>query len=151
MSSSVTSQLLPQGRKNSTAGENLIKAIFAAVGICGIVAIFVIMGIGIRDSRDCTPSNDDPPRYDPNYPTYHIRPLKGWNNDPNGLIYRDGIYHAFFQYVPTEIHWNFSVHWGHAASEDLVHWTLLPIALYPSQDGPDCDGCWSGGMTFSKA
>eukprot|EP01023_Acetabularia_acetabulum_P060277 TRINITY_DN7244_c0_g1_i1.p1 TRINITY_DN7244_c0_g1~~TRINITY_DN7244_c0_g1_i1.p1 ORF type:complete len:191 (+),score=25.84 TRINITY_DN7244_c0_g1_i1:214-786(+) len=90
------------------------------------------------------------PNQDPNRPRYHVMPEQGWLNDPNGLIHLDGLYHTFFQYNPYSPHWNWSIHWGHAVSPDLVHWTLLPPALAPSKNGPDCGGCWSGSMTLSK-
>eukprot|EP01023_Acetabularia_acetabulum_P038125 TRINITY_DN3643_c0_g2_i2.p1 TRINITY_DN3643_c0_g2~~TRINITY_DN3643_c0_g2_i2.p1 ORF type:complete len:509 (-),score=68.53 TRINITY_DN3643_c0_g2_i2:98-1519(-) len=87
---------------------------------------------------------------DPNRPQYHVMPQTGWLNDPNGLIYIDGVYHTFFQYNPYSSHWNWSIHWGHATSTDLVHWTRMPPALKPSSDGADCGGCWSGSMTLSQ-
>eukprot|EP01025_Chloroclados_australasicus_P032246 TRINITY_DN3268_c0_g1_i1.p1 TRINITY_DN3268_c0_g1~~TRINITY_DN3268_c0_g1_i1.p1 ORF type:complete len:629 (-),score=73.79 TRINITY_DN3268_c0_g1_i1:4031-5917(-) len=87
---------------------------------------------------------------DPNRPSYHVMPKKGWLNDPNGLIYLDGVYHVFFQYNPDGRHWAWTISWGHAASTDLVHWTILPTALTPSANGADCQGCWSGTMTLSK-
>jgi beta-fructofuranosidase len=64
-------------------------------------------------------------------------------NDPNGLIYWKGDYHLFYQYVPNDPPWEIK-HWGHAMSQDLVHWTDLPIALAPTPGGPDQDGCFSG-------
>ncbi len=80
---------------------------------------------------------------DPQRPQYHFLPPANWLNDPNGLIHWQGVYHMFYQYNPyAPVHRD--MHWGHAASTDLVHWTHLPIALVPSPDGPDADGCWSG-------
>jgi Beta-fructosidases (levanase/invertase) len=76
-------------------------------------------------------------------PQYHVTPPANWLNDPNGLIEHDGIYHLFYQYNPGGPYHN-SIHWGHATSEDLVHWRDEPVALAPSPDGPDRDGCWSG-------
>ncbi|QAU12279.1 glycoside hydrolase family 32 protein [Halorubrum sp. BOL3-1] len=76
-------------------------------------------------------------------PRYHVTPPANWLNDPNGLIERDGTYHVFYQYNPGGPY-HHAIHWGHAASEDLVHWRDEPIALSPSPDGPDRDGCWSG-------
>lgn len=64
-------------------------------------------------------------------------------NDPNGLIYWNGSYHLFYQYVPDDPPWE-RKHWGHAASTDLVHWIDLPMALAPTPGGPDQDGCFSG-------
>ena len=64
-------------------------------------------------------------------------------NDPNGLIYWKGYYHLFYQYVPDDPPWE-RKYWGHTASPDLVHWNNLPIALTPTSEGPDQDGCFSG-------
>lgn len=74
---------------------------------------------------------------------YHFEPQKGWINDPNGLIFYKGKYHAFFQHYPYAPHWG-QMHWGHAVSDDLVHWEELPIALYPDQPYEDTGGCFSG-------
>lgn len=80
---------------------------------------------------------------DPNRPTYHLTPPANWCNDPNGLIEYDGNYHVFYQYNPAGP-FHGTIHWGHAVSEDLVHWEDRPVALAPSPEGPDRDGCWSG-------
>ena len=66
-------------------------------------------------------------------PLYHVTPPSGWMNDPNGLIYLDGEYHLFYQYIPRD-RWDTTgishpAHWGHAFSPDLIHWTHLPVAL----------------------
>ena len=82
-------------------------------------------------------------RADPNRPTYHLTPPANWCNDPNGLIEHEGTYHVFYQYNPAGP-FHGTIHWGHAASEDLVHWEDRPVALAPSPDGPDAEGCWSG-------
>jgi len=75
-------------------------------------------------------------------PAFHITGETGWINDPNGLIYYNGQYHAFFQYHPFDTKWG-PMHWGHVVSDDLTDWKYLPIALTP---GDDCDknGCFSG-------
>lgn len=73
---------------------------------------------------------------------FHFQPAKGWMNDPNGLIYFKGRYHAFFQYNPDNL-WNEKIRWGHAVSDDLLHWEQLPSAIYPDEEY-DATGCWSG-------
>ena len=67
-------------------------------------------------------------------PQYHYSPPQQWMNDPNGLVYYDGEYHLFYQYNPYAAHWG-PMHWGHAVSQDLVHWDTLPIALFPDRHG----------------
>ncbi len=75
-------------------------------------------------------------------PAFHVTGEVGWINDPNGLIYYKGQYHAFFQHYPYDNKWG-PMHWGHVVSDDLTNWKYLPIALTP---GDDCDknGCFSG-------
>lgn len=72
-------------------------------------------------------------------PQIHFTVKNGWNNDPNGLIYLDGIYHMFYQYGPCSVHWN-NLHWGHATSKDLIHWQEQPCALCPDQVGTIASG-----------
>ena len=75
-------------------------------------------------------------------PAFHITGEKGWINDPNGLIFFKGKYHAFFQHYPNDVQWG-PMHWGHVVSEDLTHWEYLPNALAPC-DEFDSFGCFSG-------
>ncbi|KAI1703757.1 beta-fructosidase [Ditylenchus destructor] len=62
---------------------------------------------------------------------YHFRPPLGWMNDPNGFSKVGDTYHLFYQHYPHRPQWQ-SMHWGHAASKDLVNWVHLPIFLRPN-------------------
>lgn len=59
---------------------------------------------------------------------------RGWINDPNGLVYHDGCFHMFFQHHPDSNTWG-PMHWGHATSPDLIHWSEQDIAMGPDQLG----------------
>lgn len=71
---------------------------------------------------------------EPYRPQFHFSPEKMWMNDPNGMVYNEGIYHLFYQYYPDDIVWG-PMHWGHAISKNLIHWEHKPIALYPDSLG----------------
>lgn len=77
------------------------------------------------------------------FPRYHLRPPRGFINDPNGPVLVDDLFHIYFQSRPTTDTGN-PVQWGHATSTDLVRWRLHRPAMTPEPDGLDRDGCFSG-------
>ncbi len=68
------------------------------------------------------------------YPKLHFAPKYGWINDPNGLVYHDGIYELYYQNNPHGVQWD-DMTWGHAKSMDLMHWEELEPALFPDENG----------------
>lgn len=77
---------------------------------------------------------------------FHFSSQSGWMNDPNGLVYANGLYHFFYQHNPHGLAWD-TMHWGHATSPDLVHWTQKPVALEP---GVHPGTLFSGGGVVDK-
>lgn len=67
-------------------------------------------------------------------PVYHHTPAYGWMNDPNGMFYKDGVYHLYFQYNPYGSVWG-NMHWGHSTSTDLMHWKFEGCTIVPDAWG----------------
>ena len=67
-------------------------------------------------------------------PVYHHTPQWGWMNDPNGMFYKDGVWHLFYQYNPYGSMWE-NMTWGHSVSKDLAHWEPQPTAIEPDALG----------------
>ena len=94
---------------------------------------------------DAITQSDDPPGDGTMYreklrPQLHFTSRRGWLNDPNGLVWHRGQYHLFYQHNPFGWEWG-NMHWGHAVSADLLHWTELPQAISPREFG---DWAFSG-------
>lgn len=64
-------------------------------------------------------------------PLYHHSPLYGWMNDPNGMFYKDGEYHLYYQWNPYGSMWG-NMNWGHSSSKDLINWQHHPVAIQPN-------------------
>ncbi|WP_086821655.1 glycoside hydrolase family 32 protein [Allokutzneria sp. NRRL B-24872] len=84
--------------------------------------------------------------HEPQRGQFHFSSRTGWMNDPNGLVHANGEYHFFYQHNPHGLEWD-TMHWGHATSPDLVHWTQKPIALEP---GVHAGTLFSGGGVVDR-
>ncbi|MDD6379383.1 MAG: DUF4980 domain-containing protein [Prevotella sp.] len=67
-------------------------------------------------------------------PEFHHTPVYGWMNDPNGMFYKDGVWHLYFQYNPYGSQWE-NMSWGHSTSTDLIHWKFEGEAIVPDALG----------------
>lgn len=85
-------------------------------------------------------------------PQLSYSPARNWMNDPNGLVYHDGVYHLFYQYNPNASVWG-DMSWGHAVSADLLHWTELAVALPVEKDaqGAISQSFFSGSAVVDSA
>ena len=86
-----------------------------------ILALFLLFFIIIRYPHLAQEVINTTPQW---RPLYHFTPLKNWTNDPNGLLYTNGVYNLYNQQNPFENKWG-HMSWGHATSADLVHWKHL--------------------------
>ena len=96
--------------------------------LTGVEASDIVNG-GVRQSDTIDMDYDEPLRM-----VYHFTPRFGWNNDPNGLFYKDGLWHMYFQHNPYSVFWG-NMTWGHATSKDLMHWTQHDNVLKPDELG----------------
>lgn len=100
-----------------------------------VVLGFLFLGLMACKEQPKEIVNVKEQKYKEDYrPQFHFTPQEKWMNDPNGLVYNQGVYHLFYQYYPEDIVWG-PMHWGHATSKDLVFWEHKPIALYPDEKG----------------
>ncbi len=99
----------------------------------GLGLLIIILGCNSQTKKENVSIEPDVAGIDvsePHRPQFHFSPDSAWMNDPNGMVFHDGVYHLFYQYYPDSTVWG-PMHWGHAVSSDLVNWEHKPIALYP--------------------
>ncbi len=102
--------------------------------LLGFFAILMLIPSACLDPLIKPADNTQPYYTEPYRPQFHFSPKENWMNDPNGLVFYKGRYHLFYQYYPDSTVWG-PMHWGHATSSDLTHWTHQPVALYPDSLG----------------
>ncbi|HWD18562.1 MAG TPA: GH32 C-terminal domain-containing protein [Verrucomicrobiae bacterium] len=112
-------------------GQELLVRVDSQPASAGQLATYFVQGSNIL--------TDVPIYQEALRPVFHYTARRGWLNDPNGMVYDNGEYHLSYQHNPYGWDWD-NMHWGHAVSRDLVHWTELPEALYPDYLG----AAWSG-------
>lgn len=100
---------------------------------------------GILKSKEDDAQSENERRW---RPLFHLSPLTGWLNDPNGLCYFKGRYHAYFQYSPFEVEGGLKF-WGHSTSLDLINWHYEGCVLYPDSH-MDCHGVYSGSALIEE-
>ncbi len=75
-------------------------------------------------------------------PAFHHTPVYGWMNDPNGMFYKDGVWHLYYQWNPYGSKWQ-NMTWGHSSSTDLINWQHHPAAIEPDGLGTVFSGSWA--------
>jgi len=98
------------------------------------VLVIIILSLSACKENRSSENSSGTSAYEAFRPQYHFTPQTAWMNDPNGMVYYEGEYHLFYQYYPDSTVWG-PMHWGHAVSQDLIHWEHLPVALYPDKLG----------------
>lgn len=147
---------LPALRNKQATSSSFVFYVLCSLAIllCGEIIIFsaFLLPLAVRtaayslDPRSSDASFNSRGPEVPFRTSFHFQPPKNWMNDPNGPMYYKGFYHLFYQYNPWGAVWG-NLTWGHAVSEDLIHWLDLEPALKGDQSY-DVGGVWSGSVTF---
>ncbi|SIQ87431.1 glycoside hydrolase family 32 protein [Maribacter ulvicola] len=107
-------------------------------GLGVFILMYVLFNFSCKQDvkQEVVKENEEPTGYfiEPYRAQYHFSPEENWMNDPNGLVYKDSLYHLFYQYYPDSTVWG-PMHWGHAVSEDMMKWKHKPVALSPDKNG----------------
>lgn len=103
------------------------------LNLIAAVSLALLTGCDNSDSNSGNSVHQQSSYLEKYRPQLQFTAAKNWQNDPNGLVYLDGEYHLFYQYNPNGNDWG-DMSWGHAVSQDLVHWEELPVALSVEKD-----------------
>lgn len=108
-------------------GKNVVLDIVTPQGRSTVREASEDVAWGNMSLADTFDTSDRETRY---RPVFHHTPEYGWMNDPNGMFYRDGKWHLYYQYNPYGSKWQ-NMTWGHSSSTDLIHWDHEPVAIRP--------------------
>ncbi|MFK0001709.1 glycoside hydrolase family 32 protein [Paenarthrobacter sp. NPDC090522] len=128
----------------NTPSPRLSRRQLLAASAAVVVSFSAASCTAPRDAESPTPvpatRGPQPSASEPWRPAAHLTAEKNWLNDPNGLVYANGTYHAFYQHNPRANSWG-NMSWGHSTSKDLVHWEQQPVAMEASEDEEIFSGC----------
>jgi levanase len=109
----------------------------AALTLAGLALAAALAGAG---PAQATQLGDEQYR-----PAIHYTPHQNWMNDPNGMVFHNGLYHLYYQHNPSGNTWG-NMSWGHATSTDLTHWKEQPLAIATD----DQQDIFSGSVVVDK-
>ncbi len=119
--------------------------------IKALLATAVAAALAIGGTTAAAGADESAPGDQQYRPLAHFSPEQNWMNDPNGMVYVDGTYHLYFQYNPNGTRWG-NMSWGHATSDDLLHWEEQPLAIPQTfdQEGRPIESIFSGSVVIDE-